>query len=92
MLEKEIQSKIIRYLKTIKNGYVIKNNAAGRYSSQGVPDITFIASRKAYFFEVKQPGKVATKLQQHNIDRLNQAGAIACVVTSLDEVKEVLKI
>jgi len=43
-----------------------------------------------FALEVKRPGRKPTKLQQAVLKKWEAAGAIAAVVTSVEEVKELL--
>ncbi len=85
-MEKDIQSKIIKFLKS-QGAYVIKSIIANR---SGVPDI--IACYKGYFcgFEVKNEIAKPTPLQSYNIDSIIQAGGKALVVRSVEDVSNVL--
>lgn len=69
--------------------YIIKTIVTNR---NGVPDIIACINGIFVAFEVKQPGKSATKLQEWNIDEIQKAGGKAFCVHSLDEVKDALKI
>lgn len=91
MLEKPITNKILNYLKTVPDSYVIKVTG-GNYSAAGNPDIHFLCNGKPFYFEVKRDdgkGKL-TKLQAITIDRIIKAGGTAAVVQSLDEVKKII--
>lgn len=99
MLERDIVKKIIKYIteprtgKTWK-GYAWKNHG-GLYSVKGLPDIMAIVRKqgKSFFlcFEVKQPGNKATEIQEAIIRKFNELGITAKVVTSLNEVVEIIK-
>lgn len=88
MQEKQIQKKIIDYLKSI-GAYVIKTVVTSR---SGVPDI--IACYRGVFlaFEVKKEDGVVSKLQEYNIQEIKKAGGTCAVVRSLDEVKRIIAI
>lgn len=85
--EKSIRDGIVRYLKNVGAWHVV-TTGVGR---SGVPDL--LVCYRGFFvaLEVKKPvgGKVS-KLQQIELDRLRRAGARGGVVTSVDQVKELL--
>ena len=90
--ESYFQKKIMEWIcKNIPNA-VIWKEAAGPYSRQGIPDITCIVNGRYYGFEVKRPfiGKLS-KIQKETIDRINESGGRAYVVTSVKEVADILK-
>ena len=90
--ESYFQKQIIDWIcKNIPDA-VIWKEAAGPYSRQGIPDITCIVNGRYYGFEVKRPfiGKLS-KIQKETIDRINEFGGRAYVVTSVKEVAEILK-
>lgn len=91
MLEKDIQTKIMRYLENIPSSYAWKVHNAGMYTARGIPDIQFVLNGQAYAFEVKRPGRSATQLQQAVMDDMRKAGAIVGVVTSVDDVKRLIE-
>lgn len=88
MREQAIQAKILRYLK--KSGcYAVKVIQANK---AGVPDI--LCCYKGHFlaFEVKTPEttKRYSKLQDYNIREIRKCGGFAYIVSSEDEIREVL--
>ena len=86
MKEQQIQSKIIKYLKSM-GAYVVKVSIA---TKSGVPDI--ICCYKGVFIaiEVKAPGGAISTLQQWNIEQIRKAGGIAIIAYSDIEVKSLL--
>ena len=88
-LEKNIQLSIMRHLKQRPASFTVKL-AAGPYSLPGLPDVLHVEQGRAFFFEVKRPGNTTTKLQDKVIALIRAAGAVAEVVYSVDEVKEVM--
>ena len=84
--ESAIQSKIVNYLKLKKVWYTKVISA----SHSGIPDILCCYKGKFIAFEVKQPGRVPTALQQMNIDNITLAGGYAYVVSSVTEVKNII--
>lgn len=57
------------------------------YGTAGIPDIICCINGRFVAFEAKVPGSVPTKLQEHTIRKIMDAGGIAAVVYSLDDVK-----
>lgn len=56
----------------------------------GVLDLCIVWYGRAVFLEVKAPGGKVTALQQNTIRQIREAGGVAEVVTSVEEVAEVL--
>ncbi len=101
MGEKTIQSEIIRHL--TKLGDVQKNGqaqlrlgsrtiriAGGTQKGNGYPDISFIRDGKLYLFEVKAPGGRLKPSQKLRHESLKKQGFTVHVVTSLEQVKEII--
>lgn len=88
MTEQKTQTKIIKYLESI-GAYVVKNISTSR---NGVPDI--IACYKGQFIaiEVKAKNGKSSKLQKYNIEKIKQAGGVAFVARSVEDVKERIEI
>lgn len=100
--ESYYQTKIIKEIKKWaemgvidKNAYVWKQQA-GQFANTGIPDVQLITRTKdgrgqTFFFEVKRPllGRL-TEMQQHMIERLVMAGAVASVAVYPDDVYDVL--
>ena len=89
MSEKEIVSKILRYLKTVPKCFVWKEHG-GIYGTAGIPDIIACIDGKFYAFEVKTPVGKTTKLQEATIRKILACGGTAAVVRSVDEVRAVI--
>jgi hypothetical protein len=87
--EKEIVSKILRYLKTVPKCFVWKEHG-GIYGTAGIPDIIACIDGKFYAFEVKTPVSKTTKLQEATIRKILACGGTASVVRSVDEVRAVI--
>ena len=89
MLEKDITKLIQKYLKSIGAWeYKVFGTA---YSRAGVPDL--LVCYRGFFvgLEVKRPGAKPTKIQEYEIGTIINAGGIAAVVRSVDDVKKVLQ-
>ena len=89
MLEKDIVTAIMRWLKTVPLCFAWKEHG-GLYGTAGVPDVICCLDGRFFAFEVKTPEGRLTKLQEHTIQRIKDAGGHAFVVRSVDDVKAVL--
>ena len=89
MSEKEIVSKILRYLKTVPKCFAWKEHG-GIYGTAGIPDIIACIDSKFYAFEVKTPVGKTTKLQEATIRKILACGGTVAVVRSVDEVRAVI--
>ena len=87
--EKGIKGRIVERLNQIPGCY-----ARGIHSSpfsKGWPDVMGSVSGRTLALEVKQPGKKATDLQAAELAKWFKSGAITGVVTSVDEVRDLLR-
>lgn len=89
MLEKDIVAAILRYLKQSPLCFAWKTHG-GMYGTAGIPDIIACIGGKFYAFEVKQPGGRLSRLQEVTLKKIEAAGGVAVMVTSVDEVKKAL--
>jgi hypothetical protein len=93
--EQAIQNSILEYLHRrgilawrINSGAVkAAHGGLITLAPAGHPDIAGIYNKKPLYIEVKKPGGKVTKLQQTFIDTLLEAGALAFVATSIDDVR-----
>lgn len=90
MKEKTITNQILKYLKSEPECFVFKEHG-GIYGTAGVPDIICCYKGKFIAFEVKTLQGKLSKLQEIMIKRINEAGGMAFKVTSLEEVKDILR-
>ena len=90
MKEKTITNQILKYLKTEPECFAFKEHG-GLYGVSGLPDIICCYKGKFMAFEVKTTQGRLSKLQEITIKRINESGGMAFKVTSLQEVKDVLK-
>lgn len=90
MKEKNITNKILKYLKNQPCCFAFKE-FGGLYGTAGIPDVLCCYNGKFVAFEVKTPNGKLSKLQEIILQKIQNANGIACKVTSLDEVKEILK-
>ena len=85
--EQQIQKEIITYLKSI-GAYTFKTISSNR---GGIPDVIACIDGKFIALEIKRPGREATPLQKLEIQKIINAGGVAVVVSSIYEVKTILK-
>jgi hypothetical protein len=90
MAEKEIVNKILKHLKDIPTCFCWKEHG-GMYGTTGIPDIICCFRGHFVAFEVKTEMGRLTKLQSVALEKINAAGGKAYKVTSLDEVRAILK-
>ena len=90
MLEKEAVAKILKYLKSQPKCFCWKEHG-GMYGTTGIPDIICCLRGHFVAFEVKTETGRLTKLQSVALEKIKAAGGKAYKVTSLDEVREILK-
>ena len=84
--EQAVQAKIIRWLEA-EGFWVVKVITANK---RGVPDILACAPDGRFWaIEVKAPGKMSglTKLQEYQINQINQNGGLAFAADNLATVK-----
>lgn len=91
--ESYYQDKIIKFLKETYPGVsFVWKEAAGSYSRQGIPDVSFILDGRYYGFEVKRPYiGVLSKIQEQTIKQIQAAGGIAEVVTFPEQVRKIIE-
>lgn len=86
MKEKTITNNAIKLLRS--RGFWVMKIYGNGIQRAGVPDLLAVKDGRAYFFEIKQPGKKPTKLQAYTIEELRVYGATVLVITSIDELRE----
>ena len=89
MLEKDITTAIMRYLKTLPVCFCWKQ-PGGLYGTAGLPDVICCYHGMFVAFEVKNNTGRLSKLQAVTIKRIWEANGRAFKVTSVDEVKSAL--
>ena len=89
--EKRIKDKVVAQLKALGAYYFYP--VTGGFGASGVPDIIVCYKGRFFGLECKANGNKPTKLQQLNIDKINDAGGIALVIdeTNMNEVKTILE-
>ncbi|MGN1043545.1 MAG: VRR-NUC domain-containing protein [Acutalibacteraceae bacterium] len=90
MKEKTITNQILKYLKSAPECFAFKEHG-GIYGVSGIPDVICCYKGKFMAFEVKTSQGKLSKLQEITIKRINESGGMAFKVTSLQEVKDILK-
>ena len=90
--ESYYQTKIIKYLRANYPQALVWKAAAGAYSYCGIPDICMVYGGRYFGLEVKRPfvGKISP-IQLQTIRKIREAGGIAGIVTSIEEVKELIQ-
>lgn len=88
MREKSIENKIKAYLKS-KGAYYVKYHG-NKFSQVGVPDILACYKGKFIAIEVKNEVGKTSQLQDINLKLIKDAGGIAIVARSVDDVSEVI--
>lgn len=79
MLERQVESNVVRYAKD-HGAIVIKLNGPG---DRGKPDRLFLHNGKVLFIEFKRPGGRASALQEKWMRDLRDAGFTAEIVDSV---------
>lgn len=90
MQEKTIVNKIAKYLKTLDGCFFWKEHG-GAYGNAGIPDLICCIDGRFVGLEVKTDKGRVSKLQEVTIGKIQQAGGLAAVVRSVDDVRDVLK-
>ena len=90
MLEKKIVNANLAYLKALPDCFCWKEHGSP-YSTAGLPDIICCIAGRFVAFEVKAENGRLTALQDRTLCRIRDAGGVAHVVRSLDEVKTILR-
>jgi Holliday junction resolvase len=90
VLERDIVSRIMRYLKGIPGCFCWKEHG-GQYGTAGLPDIIACINGRFVAFEVKTPSGKLTKLQESMIAKIKAAKGEAFKVTSLQDVEVIIK-
>ena len=88
--ETKIVKQILKHLNRIDGARAVKVHG-GPYSIAGEPDVDCVINGQSFKIEVKYPGEEPTKLQLKRLQMWREAGAVAEWVTSLDEVKKIIK-
>ena len=87
--EAKIQEKILVWLR--KQGHWVVKYPAGVHGTTGTPDILACVMGMFVALEVKAPGGKQTKMQAHQQAEIVKSGGICEVVSSVEDVAEVIK-
>ena len=87
MLERDIQRKIIKYLKSCGIFTTKIDSTSGR----GIPDLLCIDDGRVLFLEVKNERGRLTKLQEIKIKEMQSHGASVHVVRSVEDVRAIIE-
>lgn len=89
MNERAIVKAVLAYLNGLP-GCLARKRWGGGMGVAGDPDIDACLRGRSLQLEVKRPGEKPTRLQVKRLGEWRTAGAIAGVVVSVDEVKDLL--
>ena len=84
MTEKQLQSRILKTINCI-HGVWAKAHVATAYTGKGHPDIYGCCEGRAFFAEVKLPGKTLTKLQKTILRNIQEKSGAECFVWTTEE-------
>jgi len=87
--ESAIKDKIMKYLKGLPQCYALK--IWGNHTTIGQPDILACYAGRTLALEVKRPGEQPTEIQKSTLKKWADAGAVAGVVRSVEDVKEAVE-
>lgn len=88
--EARISKKVKNYIIS-QGGYVVKIHGEGdSFQEVGIADLLGVYRGLPLALEVKQPGKRPSAKQKLFLQRWAKAGGIAAVVTSVEDVEELL--
>lgn len=92
MSEKLIQDAILKWLRReYPRAATFKIHEDSVFGTVGLPDILFIWNKEVYFFEVKRPGEVPSPIQNVVMAKLKFNGVSVHVVTSVEQVKQIVR-
>jgi Holliday junction resolvase len=87
-LERTIVEAVIREARRL--GWWTMKNHGSTYSVKGLPDVLVIKSGRCAWMEVKRPGEDPTRIQEHRMRELIEAGCPTAVVRSVGDAREFL--
>ena len=90
MIEQDVVNLIKKYLQTIPNLFFWKEHG-GQYGTAGIPDLIICYKGRFIALEVKRPGGKPTLLQKITLNKIEKAKGIAKIVTSVEQVKEIIE-
>ena len=89
MNETQFKQRVIDMIRTEYPGSWFKK-ISDRFQS-GIPDILGCLNGFFFAIELKVPGKKADPLQAYELEKIQAAGGISAVCSSLDQVRNVLE-
>lgn len=89
MKESTLKKNVLDYLNSLPGCKAIKIHG-NAYTEAGTPDIAGCMMGRAFWIELKVPGEEPTAIQRKRLQEWAEAGAIVGVVTSVEEVSEML--
>jgi hypothetical protein len=91
--ETKLRTAIVRYLQKLRSsGSAVWWCKIVRADRAGVPDLLVVWYGYTVLLELKAAGGRVSRLQEHELRRAEQAGAVARVVRSVEDVKRALGI
>lgn len=87
--EKQVVLSILHYLKNLPKCHAIKLHG-DIYLPVGTPDIICVRDGVPFFIEAKKIGGRLSLMQQVQMDRWLEAGAVVGVATSVEEAKDIV--
>jgi len=91
MKESTLRTKVLEYLNSLPGCKAIKIHGSA-YIEAGTPDVMGCIKGRAFFLELKVPGKKPTAIQERRLKEWEAAGAITGVVTSIEEVRAIFSL
>jgi Holliday junction resolvase len=88
--EKSIERAVIAEAKRL--GWWSLKLHGGPYQTAGLPDVLVIKGGRAAWMEIKRPGEDPTRLQNHRMRELIEAGSPCTVVRSVGDAKAFLEV
>ena len=89
MKESTLQRKVILHLRT-SGAYVFKV-VGSAMQQRGTPDCLVCYRGRLIGIELKVPGKVTSKLQEVELQKIRDAGGIGVVITNMDDLEALLQ-
>jgi len=78
--------KVLAWLRARPGSYTVKI-AGGPHQTRGLPDVLHLERGMLYALEIKAPAGRLTALQELALRRLEECGAVAGVVRSIEDVE-----
>ncbi|MBW1939200.1 MAG: VRR-NUC domain-containing protein [Deltaproteobacteria bacterium] len=85
--ESRLQAEVLRYLRSLPQCRAFRVWPTER----GLPDVVCCYRGRFYAFELKVSKNKPTPLQEHVLQEIRDAGGVAKIIRSIDEIKEALK-